>query len=305
MLKSEHIKQTTIYGLTDECGNICYVGKTVNMRSRFKSHLRRQDSFNVTGMARLQLIKIGDDVDAEEKRWIRFFGRENLFNKTDGGSAWANPPSLEHRNKIAKSTIRRWQDPVYRKQMSEMSRDLMSDEHDRNKLANRIKILRLDDNWQAKITAIRAAMSAKPEYRKNLSAALRRVWADQNKREKLSATIKSICKDKVYIEKRSLSLKTTLATPEVKARRSRAMKLVGARPEIRQSRSEASKRNWVNPEFKKLASSNMKIAWQSRKLKYPIASCVLCRREFAIKTPWQKRCPDKCRADLSHTKGKP
>ena len=74
----------TIYGLTDEHGQIRYVGVTNDPAVRFKWHTWNKygKDFNIAGMAVLSRVVDEDRVTAqrEEQRWIDYFGMDNLFN---------------------------------------------------------------------------------------------------------------------------------------------------------------------------------------------------------------------------------
>jgi len=74
----------TVYGLTDEHGQIRYVGQTGNPRQRFLQHRSSQKTFTVVGMAKLaEMQEWNED---EESKWIAFFGLENLVNRSPGTS---------------------------------------------------------------------------------------------------------------------------------------------------------------------------------------------------------------------------
>lgn len=79
-------KPITVYGLTNEHGQIMYVGQTNNTRSRFTTHCARIDEFFVAGMAHLSVSSTRRAANRLEKRWIGFFGIENLYNTRTGGN---------------------------------------------------------------------------------------------------------------------------------------------------------------------------------------------------------------------------
>ncbi len=74
----------TVYGLTDEHGQIRYVGQTQNLKQRFANHRSSQKSFEVAGMAVLSRRDYFEEACAEEVRWIEFFGLSNLANISPG-----------------------------------------------------------------------------------------------------------------------------------------------------------------------------------------------------------------------------
>ncbi len=70
----------TIYGLTDEHGQIRYVGQTSRPHERYKEH-KSAGKIPVHGMAILASAEEGKPASRAEQDWIEFFGIDNLFNK--------------------------------------------------------------------------------------------------------------------------------------------------------------------------------------------------------------------------------
>jgi hypothetical protein len=62
----------TIYGITDEFGQIRYVGHIRNSQQRFAQHQAGMD-FNVVGMAILECVETRALVTEAEHKWINFF----------------------------------------------------------------------------------------------------------------------------------------------------------------------------------------------------------------------------------------
>lgn len=89
----------TVYGLTDEHGQIRYVGQTANPTERFKSHLAFAHAFQVSGFATLAEMESDSDACEAERKWIAFFGRDNLHNRNDG------PFLLSRRREVNTSKI--------------------------------------------------------------------------------------------------------------------------------------------------------------------------------------------------------
>lgn len=75
----------TVYGLTNECGQICYVGITSNPHERFHAHSNGDWEFSVTGLAVLARTRSLQEARQLERQWIEFFGFENLHNGNGGG----------------------------------------------------------------------------------------------------------------------------------------------------------------------------------------------------------------------------
>lgn len=91
-------KKVFIYGLVCPVENrVMYVGKTVNVEKRFKTHVSGSSSTSVkTWVEYLKTeglrpeVKILDECDLSEwenreKHWISTFGLSNLLNKHEGG----------------------------------------------------------------------------------------------------------------------------------------------------------------------------------------------------------------------------
>lgn len=75
-----------IYGLTNEHGNICYVGQTCHAVPRFRLHTRSNHKFTVSGMALLAQAQYQEEANRLERKWIAFLGIDNLFNVRKGGA---------------------------------------------------------------------------------------------------------------------------------------------------------------------------------------------------------------------------
>ena len=84
----------TIYGLTDEHGQIRYIGQTISPASRFRSHCDSREDFFPVGFAPLETQTTNADACNAERKWIEFFGLDNLCN-THGGSESINRKSPE------------------------------------------------------------------------------------------------------------------------------------------------------------------------------------------------------------------
>jgi hypothetical protein len=90
-----------------------YVGQTEKLKRRMKEHFKKKYSENEFYFEPIERKDIRE-IDDREKFWIRHFGRANLDNKTDGGSALMKrkyfkmniipfePPTNEELRKIRK-----------------------------------------------------------------------------------------------------------------------------------------------------------------------------------------------------------
>jgi hypothetical protein len=74
----------TVYGLTDEHGQIRYVGQTGNPSERFRVHEKTWHDFKVEGLAVLSVEDTDEKANAKERKWITYFGLDNLHNKING-----------------------------------------------------------------------------------------------------------------------------------------------------------------------------------------------------------------------------
>ncbi len=127
-----------VYGLVDpkDNGDIRYVGKTTrSLDLRLRKHLetarRGDDTYrgrwirSVLKSGRVPSAVVLEVVDAEslneaERCWIANLRREGqrLTNRTDGGTG-GNTLSPEARAERSEAMRLRWQDPEYRRRMSE------------------------------------------------------------------------------------------------------------------------------------------------------------------------------------------
>lgn len=80
----------TVYGLTDEHGQIKYVGQTRRPEVRFRQHVsgKLKSFFRICGLAVLERVVDVKRAYWREQAWIDFFGMDNLFNKAPA-SAWS------------------------------------------------------------------------------------------------------------------------------------------------------------------------------------------------------------------------
>jgi hypothetical protein len=83
--------RVTVYGLTNEFGQICYVGQTRHLEARFRAHLKYGHPFIVAGLAVLAIKTSLNLANRWEQKWIAFFGLENLFNGNKGGGCRLKP----------------------------------------------------------------------------------------------------------------------------------------------------------------------------------------------------------------------
>jgi predicted GIY-YIG superfamily endonuclease len=78
-------QRVTVYGLTNEHGQICYVGQTRKVVARFNAHRSERRDFQVSGLVVLAGQLEWSAANREEEKWIALFGKDNLFNRRDGG----------------------------------------------------------------------------------------------------------------------------------------------------------------------------------------------------------------------------
>ncbi len=123
----------TIYGLTDPNTNaVRYVGITIDMKRRYRRHLADGgDSYRVRWIRKLikfglkpglVILEIVADALAQEteRKWIKFYGRKNLVNTTDGGDGLWNP-SQDVRRKISAAGMGRPKSEATREKMRRSS----------------------------------------------------------------------------------------------------------------------------------------------------------------------------------------
>ena len=98
----------TVYGLTDEHGQIRYVGSTKNPSLRFNQHSSGKCGvlFNVHGLAVLARANTGDLAVQHERSWVDYFGMDNLFNKARPCSSSGAACALPHEQTPNASVVR-------------------------------------------------------------------------------------------------------------------------------------------------------------------------------------------------------
>ena len=256
------MKAFTIYGLTNEHGQIFYIGKAMSLVNRYSAHLKASWPFRLCGLAILEHVAVGQDDNAAERKWIKFFGRDVLCNKTNGGNgAWAYPPSqitIAKRSSALRQTFAlpaikqklidagklRWARPGERERQAQIIRNaykdplvleryklamapIRQDSHVRMRIAQSIKASWRNKSIRSKRSlAIKFALSASAE-RSRRAVATAASWRNPSIRNRIIA-----------------SQKRTYATVDGKARKSAAMKLARGSAEARKQASESAKAMW-------------------------------------------------------------
>lgn len=120
-------KNVAIYGVYDTYGVIRYVGKTVDLRGRFKGHLKERN-FNVVGIKVLEWV-FENNWKEKEIYWINFFPKGQLENKQKGGNG-AHWLSLEQRLKISiRMSLQKCSEETKRKISIANSGNKLSEDH--------------------------------------------------------------------------------------------------------------------------------------------------------------------------------
>jgi hypothetical protein len=132
-----------IYGLIDPIINqIKYVGWTINIKRRFAQHILlcnlKKNTHKNNWIKKLLSLNLKPSIiileevsydlwNQKEKEWIKFFGRDNLTNSTDGGEGVENLPeeTLRRRSELNRGE----NNPRYGVRASDETRQKMSDSH--------------------------------------------------------------------------------------------------------------------------------------------------------------------------------
>lgn len=186
--------RTVIYGLSNEFGQILYIGKSRVPIRRYREHLKLGHPFTVAGLALLEIVPDGGNANVAERKWIKFFGRDNLFNRTNGGNgAWATPMADETRSKLSRiMKIQRRENPSYLRPTTPEYRQRLSDVHKgktlspeaRQKVSAFNKGKRLSDKTKNLIRMAALRQHANPEMSSRHINAVKQKWTDRAYRER-------------------------------------------------------------------------------------------------------------------------
>jgi len=89
--------QHVIYGLTNDLGQVLYVGRSYHPYQRYQEHVAAGHIVGIAGLAFLETIPVGGNAYEAELKWMNFFKMENLHNKL------SEHHSAETRSKIRAS----------------------------------------------------------------------------------------------------------------------------------------------------------------------------------------------------------
>ena len=204
-----------IYGLTDQFGLVKYVGKTRSPSRRWLGHLLLSRKgllgFQLEGIAILEMVVAEKDDNEAEKRWIAFYGRENLFNRTNGGNgAWAYPPSDETRKRLSESLREAFKDPDIQRRRKATLLSTGAEALRKAKIGESVrKQWEIPGMRRKRIDGIRAAYRD-PVKRARLAASMARALADPEKRERIISGFKKCGTDPEIRRRRAETLRRTM-----------------------------------------------------------------------------------------------
>lgn len=203
----------TVYGLTDETGEIQYVGQTrYTLNNRRKRHLteaRRgyQDArcnwirSCIEAGTEIGIVLLEQDAvwDETETRWINHYRQinPNLLNVMDGGSGFrkGEKRSIETVAKMAVARKKAWDDPEYREKttaaikaerntpeakqrLSDMQKAAWQRDDVREARISKRNVTVQGDEFREKMRQSATKQMADPEARKNIGAKNRKHYAD-------------------------------------------------------------------------------------------------------------------------------
>jgi len=212
--KNEY-KELYIYGLIDPRNNrVRYVGWCISLEKRLMAHLRlsclkkkthKNDWIKLLLSLKMsptiKLLEVVDTLNYHEmeKKWIKFYGRENLTNGTDGGDGQlGHHPSLETRKKMGEAR-RGKNNPNFGKTFSDEYRKKLSEAH-KGQISG-MKGKHLSEETKNKIS-LSLSGENHPNYGKHLSKETCKKISESNKGRILSEEIK----EKISIAHKGKSL---------------------------------------------------------------------------------------------------
>lgn len=229
-------------------GQPCYVGKGRGRRwddhqKYGENHKNRHLAFIFRKANRLGLevpkVKVREhlnNIEANEIEiaLIRAIGRRDkkegpLANHTDGADGIINV-SENCRAKLRGSAKRQWADPIQRTKMIASLKVVRDAPDYKNNASKRQKALwdnpdyrasaiakRLTPQAQAKNSLIAKNLWKDPNFRENISDALKAAWADPERREKRLAAHKMLMESPEYRSKMSERIKMAWKNPDFRA----------------------------------------------------------------------------------------
>jgi uncharacterized membrane-anchored protein YjiN (DUF445 family) len=138
-----------------------------------------------------------------------------------------------------------YDNPAYRKMMSESKKKMWEDPEYREKMKK---------------------TKENPEYREKMSGSQKKLWEDPEHREKVSQRIKDHHSDPEFKKKQGEKMRKVLSDPEIREKISKISKEKLSDPEIRKKISEKVKLSAekLTPEQR---SERTRLGWETRKLK--------------------------------------
>jgi hypothetical protein len=188
-----------IYGLVDPRDNkIRYVGKTKNtLKKRLSEHLYKKENSNtykhnwISSLKNIDLkpfiieLEVCDETNwvEREQHWISKI--DNLTNLTAGGEG-VNFFADEVLQKISESSKKKWEDPIYRKNVSDKQKLYWSIEENRKAMSLKTKGKKtLSDDHKEILKSIKSTQWVDKEYRETMSKQSSDLWKDKEYKEKV------------------------------------------------------------------------------------------------------------------------
>jgi len=265
---------TYIYGLTDQFGQIRYIGQSERLSARYKEHKKRFKDHGIVGMAILETLSIGADPDLAEIKWIAFFGRDNLLNQTNGGSgAWPSrplpPESVERKSERSVISTDKWKNSTYRKKASKAIKLALQDPAVKQKQSVARSKFWADEERRAKQSEKLTKHCTDPAARKSRSDAQHKRWSKPGEKERHLERMKKRISDPEYDEQRKRSAER--------------MKQLNADPSFREkSKAGMKNRKPAGDEFRETCSKRMKKLWQDQEFRNRQLSKGLFRKSMQL-----------------------
>lgn len=277
-----------IYALTDprKKDKEFYIGKGRNPEGRLYEHLSqasggyKSHKCNVikaiweegldVGLTTLCSIEGEDKAFELEKKWIAFYGMENLTNMTVGGEGPAGlEHTKEHKKKNSEGLKRWWANSENKKKRSKALKEAATDPAFRKKIGEIMKECQTDPVRKEKYAELLRRRWLDPEYREKMAGVSKEKWADPEYRammsEKVSKKLKALWTDPEFRKKRTGENHPFFGKHHSAEARKEMSESRKGKPgpwpkgtkfseEYKAKMSIASKKVWDDPEYKKKMS---------------------------------------------------
>jgi len=265
-----------------ETGDVRYIGKTKNPKTRLASHVSKAKSMHLkhhcSDWIRSLLSKgfrpefeiifevpIGEDWEFHEKRLVTEYREagQSLVNLTGGGRGFFDPsPSIlalrgearrkylkdnpEAKDALGAAVAASWADPIRRAERIDAIKTAWKDPEKRRRFLDGMR----DEGAIKRRSAASKRRYENPAAVAKQSERMKEIWNTPERRQEASERSQAAWADPEVTERRVAAIKATYAKPEVRQRASEINREIGARPEVKRAKSEKSAAAWQDEKYR-------------------------------------------------------